>query len=111
MSASVTTSLRRRPVRATRSSSERKRCDTDPARHSCEHVLQNQRCASTCSSMVGSSHPHFGHGGIPSAELFLLARGPTPPPDTLATSSRLAGAPPPPPPPPGPPPRASRTKR
>src|SRR5205823_11130771 len=46
--------------RARRSSRERKRCETDPARHSCEHVLQNQRCASTCSSMLASSHPHLG---------------------------------------------------
>src|SRR4051794_14175706 len=83
MSASVTSSSRRRPLRATRSSSELKRGGRSPERfpdrsperlallwlallrfaltQSCEQLLQNHRPLVTCSSIDGSSQPHFGH--------------------------------------------------
>src|SRR3954452_22560180 len=89
MSASVTSSSRRRPLRATRSSSDANRRsperlegrsperlgDRSPERlalrwlallrfaliQSCEQLLQNHRPLVTCSSIDGSSQPHFGH--------------------------------------------------
>src|SRR5438128_11039968 len=69
MSASVTSSSRRRPLRATRSSSEANRGRRSPERlallwlaltQSCEQLLQNHRPLVTCSSIDGSSQPHFG---------------------------------------------------
>src|SRR3954452_17130461 len=76
MSASVTSSSRRRPLRATRSSSDENRRSPErlegrsPERlallrfaltQSSEQLLQNHRPLVTCSSIDGSSQPHFGH--------------------------------------------------
>src|SRR4029450_3762550 len=71
MSASVTTSSRRRPAHATSSSSDAKRWRWSATAlaersHSCEQTLQKQP-RSLVSNIDGSSQPHFGQiAGPPS---------------------------------------------
>ena len=67
MSASVVSSSRRRPVRGTTSSIERKRpTGRSGTVHSCEQMLQKYvrgraRVAAPISIIDSSSHPHFAH--------------------------------------------------